>query len=65
MGLDGERDKVQSGWAWLLPPNLAGAHGRHCRVGTAGLAPCLPRAARLKAEATAYAWVTLSLEAQE
>lgn len=58
LGLNGERNKVQSGWAWLLMLSLAGgARGRHCRVGTAGLAPCLPRAARLEAEATDYACI--------
>lgn len=62
MGLDGERNKVQSGWAWLLMLNLAGgAHGRYCRVGTAGLALCLPRAARLEAEATGYACIHCQL----
>lgn len=38
-GLDRERNKVQSGWAWLLMPNLAGdtrqaLQGWHSRVGS-------------------------------
>lgn len=55
-GLDREEQSAE--WLGLaLMPNLAGAHGRHCRVGTAGLALCLPRDARLEAEATGSACI--------